>query len=152
MPNVYSKTWACGIKPTLTVFNKIDGLTQPSDGQAQHEAAFDTGRLVGRSPGGVRRTGQGMSGPGCFCISAKHGIGIDPLLEEIARLSSLDQEVIEVEVPLDSGELMAWLRRSGTVIEETYTETGVQVATRVSAKVAGQLKKRLAQTSRSAQV
>ena len=53
-------------------------------------------------------------------------------------------------MPLGSGELLAWLRRSGTVIEETYTETGVQVATRVSAKVAGQLKKRLARADLSA--
>ncbi len=138
-------------KPTLTVFNKIDGLTPPSDGQARHAAAFDTDDWWGAPPAGTTN-GPGCERDGVFRISAKHGIGIDPLLEAIARLSSLDQEVIELEVPLDSGELMAWLRRSGTVIEETYTETGVQVATRVSAKVAGQLKKRLAQTSRSAQV
>ena len=63
--NVYSKTWGVRNKPTLTVFNKIDGLTQPSDGQAQHEAAFDTDDWWGAPPAGTPN-GQGMSGPGCF--------------------------------------------------------------------------------------
>ncbi len=137
-------------KPTITVFNKIDGLTQTADGKAQRDAEFDTGDWWGASPAGTPN-GRDYDRDRVFRISAKHGIGIEPLVEAIARLCSLDQEVIEVEVPLGSGELMAWLRRSGTVIEETYTETCVQVSTRVSAKVAGQLKKRLAQTGQFVQ-
>ena len=79
-----------------------------------------------------------------YRISAKKGTGIPPLLEEIARRLTADQNLIQLELPLGSGELLAWLRRSGTVLEETYTDTCVQVAARVSAKVAGQLQKRLA--------
>lgn len=137
-------------KPTITVFNKIDGLTQPSNGKVHDDDEFDTDNWWG-SPARTMN-GREYDRDRVFRISARQGIGIDPLVEEIARLCTLDQEVIEVEVPLGSGALMAWLRRSGTVIEETYTETCVQVATRVSAKVAGQLKKRLAQTGQSAKV
>ncbi len=138
-------------KPTVTVFNKIDGLAQASDDKAHCHDEFDMDDWWGSSS--VRTTnGREYDRDRVFRISAKQGIGIEPLVEEIARLCTLDQEVIEVEVPLGSGDLMAWLRRSGTVIEETYTETCVQVATRVSAKVAGQLKKRLAQTRQHAKV
>ena len=136
-------------KPTITVFNKIDRLTQPADGKVHYDDEFDTDDWWSSPPARVTN-GREDDRDREFRISAKQGIGIDPLVEEIARLCTLDQEVIEVEVPLGSGELMAWLRRSGTVIEETYTETGVQVVTRVSAKVAGQLKKRLAQADLSA--
>ena len=138
-------------KPTVTVFNKIDGLAQASDDKTHCHDEFDMDDWRGSSS--VRTTnGREYDRDGVFRISAKQGIGIEPLVEEIARLCTLDQEVIEVEVPLGSGDLMAWLRRNGTVIEETYTETCVQVATRVSAKVAGQLKKRLAQTRQHAKV
>ena len=138
-------------KPTVTVFNKIDGLTQTSDDKAHCDDEFDTDDWWGSHS--VRATnGRAYDRNRVFRISAKQGLGIDTLVEEIARLCTLDQEVIEVEVPLGSGALMAWLRRSGTVIEETYTETCVRVATRVSAKVAGQLKKRLTQTGQSAKV
>lgn len=138
-----------GNKPTITAFNKIDGLTQTADGKAQWDAECDADDWWG-APSASTMNGRDYDRDRVLHLSAKHGIGIAPLVEEIARLCSLDQEVIEVEVPLGSGELMAWLRRSGTVIEETYTETGVQVAMRVSAKVAGQLKKRLAQADLSA--
>ncbi len=138
-------------KPTVTVLNKIDGLAQTSDDKAHCHDAFDMDDWWGSSS--VRTTnGREYDRDSVFRISAKQGTGIEPLVEEIARLCTLDQKVIEVEVPLGSGDLMAWLRRSGTVIEETYTETCVQVATRVSAKVAGQLKKRLAQTRQHAKV
>ena len=140
-----------GNTPTITVFNKIDGLTQTSNGKVHDDDVFDTADWWG-SPPARTMNGREYDRDRVFRISAKQGIGIDPLVEEIARLCTLGQEVIEVEVPLGSGALMAWLRRSGTVIEETYTETCVQVATRVSAKVAGQLKKRLAQTGQSAKV
>ncbi len=138
-------------KPTIAIFNKIDELPQTSNDKAHCDDEFDMDDWWGSSS--ARTTnGREYDRDRVFRISAKQGTGIKPLVEEIARLCTLDQEVIEVEVPLGSGDLMAWLRRSGTVIEETYTETCVQVATRVSAKVAGQLKKRLAQTRQSAKV
>ena len=137
--------------PTITVFNKIDGLTQRSEDKAHSVAGFDTDAWWGSPPARVTN-GREYNRERVFHISAKQGVGIAPLVKEIARLSNLDQEVIEVELPLGSGALMAWLRRSATVIEETYTETSVRVATRVSAKVAGQLKKRLTQTGQRVKV
>lgn len=136
-----------GNKPLITVFNKVDGLPQASDCPVQPDivsAADDWGG----SPQATN--GRGYDRDKAFRISAKHGIGIAPLVQEIARLCTLDQELIRIELPFDSSALLAWLRRSGTVIEETYTETCVQVSTRVSAKVAGQLKKRLAQAGQLA--
>ena len=133
----------------ITVLNKIDGLTQVSDCHAPCDAEFDADDwwVSPHTTNGRRHDRDTV-----FRISAKQGIGIDPLVAEIARVCTLDHELIQVELPLDSVDLMSWLRRSGVVIEEAYTETCVQVSTRVSAKVAGQLKKRLAQTGRVVQV
>ncbi len=86
---------------------------------------------------------QGLDSGVMYGVSAKKGTGIPPLLEEIARRLTVGQDLIQLELPLGSGELLAWLRRSGIMLEETYTDTCVQVAARVSTKVAGQLHKRL---------
>jgi hypothetical protein len=51
---------------------------------------------------------------------------------------------VRVELPLAAGKMLAWLRRSGKVLEEAYSETAVSVTALVSHKVAGQLRKQLA--------
>ena len=51
---------------------------------------------------------------------------------------------MHLDLPLGEGKVLAWLRRSGKVVEEAYTETTVSVTALVSNKVAGQLRKRLA--------
>jgi hypothetical protein len=51
---------------------------------------------------------------------------------------------VHCDLPLGAGGLLAWLRRSGKVVEEAYSETAVSVTALVSSKVAGQLRKRLA--------
>ena len=134
-----------GEKPIITVLNKIDGLTQAAEGENDLEDAW------WELPA-AQTNGRSYDADRVFRISAKRGTGLEPLVAEIARLCSLDQEELHFELPLNSGELMAWLRRSGAVIEETYTETCVQVGARVSAKVAGQLRKRLTRTGQIAPV
>ena len=127
-------------QPIITVLNKIDGLKTALDGHAGHEE----GDWWASS--GPVMNGRAENRDAAFRISAKQNMGIDPLVSEIARLCAMEQELLNIELPLGSGELLAWLRRSGAVIEETYTETCVQVSTRLSTKAAGQFRKRLAQT------
>ena len=129
-----------GQQPTITVLNKIDSLPQ-EDGT---DVRDDAGGAQGAFAPSLQVNDQERDSGAMYRVSAKRGTGIPPLLEEIARRLTLDQDLIQLELPLGSGELLAWLRRSGTVLEETYTDTCVQVAARVSAKVAGQLQKRLA--------
>ncbi len=123
-----------GQQPTITVLNKIDSLPHGGDAEVRDDGKFAPSLQV---------NSQELNSGGMYRVSAKKGTGVPPLLEEIARRLTADQNLIQLELPLGSGELLAWLRRSGTVLEETYTDTCVQVAARVSAKVAGQLQKRL---------
>jgi 50S ribosomal subunit-associated GTPase HflX len=64
----------------------------------------------------------------------------------IERRLEQNRELIHCELPLNAGQVVAWLRRSGKVVEEAYSETAISVTALVSNKIAGQLRKRLAAT------
>lgn len=119
-------------KLMLTVFNKLDRL--------QAETDEGNGRLpwcvTGEEPAGGEAS--------VFGISALTGTGLTPLLVAIARWLERGREKVHVDLPLGAGKLLAWLRRSGKVVEETYSDTAVSVTALVSEKVAGQLRKLLA--------
>lgn len=125
-----------GEKPTLYVFNKIDRLTR-------EEGAVSPWEGEGRA----KRESHPLNGdqvPTRFGISALTGEGLPTLLQGIVHWLEKDQEVVHCELPLTEGHLVAWLHRSGKVVEEAYSETAVRVTAHVSHKVAGQLRKRLA--------
>ena len=129
-----------GEKPTIFVFNKIDRLTReegvvhPWEGEERAE----------REPHPL----NGDRAPMSFGISALTGEELPTLLHGIAQWLEKEQEVVHCELPLTEGPLVAWLHRSGKVVEEAYSETAVSVTAHVSNKVAGQLRKRLAAITR----
>ncbi len=74
-------------------------------------------------------------------VSARNGAGLDRLLEAIARsFGGLRQEV-EVTLAADRGDLIAMARRDGEVLSEEYRDGVVAMRARVSAPVAGRLRK-----------
>lgn len=74
-------------------------------------------------------------------VSARNGAGLDRLLEAIARsFGGLRQEV-EVTLAADRGDLIAMARRDGEVLSEEYRDGVVAMRVRVSAPVAGRLRK-----------
>lgn len=119
-----------GDKPTIAVFNKLDQL--PDNEETDHP--WEDGEHV--------RSGDRTLSS--FGISALTGAGMPALLRGIARWLEQEREVVHCELPLTEGQLVAWLHRSGKVVEEAYSETSVSVTALVSSKVAGQLRKRLA--------
>ncbi len=124
----------------ITVLNKVD---KPSVGKASTEGPWtcprDEETFIDFLPS------EQLGGEGAyFEVSAKYGLGMEPLLAEISRLLAADQKLVELELPIGNTNLIAWLRDKGTVIEETYTDTCVRISTMLSVKTAGQLKKRLA--------
>jgi GTPase len=125
-----------GEKPTIYVFNKLDRLPADEDAAPPWECG-----------GRDRRTLNGDATFASFGVSALTGQGMPAFLDGIARWLEKEQEVVHCELPLTEGQLVAWLHRSGKVVEEAYSETGVSVTARVSNKVAGQLRKRLAALS-----
>jgi GTP-binding protein HflX len=105
--------------PRLMVLNKADRLPR------------------GQGPG-VRCDDNGASP--CL-ISARTGAGIPALLAAIEEALRGSRERVHVCVPLERGDLVARLRRSGGVLQEEYREDCIVVTAVVPAKLAGQVRK-----------
>jgi GTP-binding protein HflX len=84
--------------------------------------------------------------PDSISISAKNSDGLDALLEAIARQLAGSREEISVTLPARRGDLLAMARRDGEVLSEEYNDGLVSMRARVSAPVAGRLKKAAVET------
>jgi len=74
-------------------------------------------------------------------ISALRGEGLERLLTAIARNFSSLREEINVTLAADRGDLVAMARRDGEILSEEYRDGLVALSARVSAPVAGRLRK-----------
>ncbi|MGD9797507.1 MAG: GTPase HflX [Acidimicrobiia bacterium] len=101
--------------PELVVLNKID-LARVDPG--------DLARLLAAHEGAV-------------AISARTGEGVDELLHTIAdRLRALEQ-VVELRVPFERGDVLAGLHRDGEVLSEAADDGAMRVRARLDASTAG---------------
>src|SRR5579863_5011146 len=103
-----------GASPRIVVMNKAD-LAEPG---ANRNGAHDA-----------------------VSISALKGRGLGDLLEAIERHLGGSREEVSVTFPAKRGDLVAMARRDGEVISEEYRDGLVSVRARVSAPVAGRLRK-----------
>jgi GTP-binding protein HflX len=85
-------------KPTIMVFNKIDRF-ENGEWQNRFEVQF----------------------PHAIGVSAKTGIGIPALLEEVGAQLRPIREFLELKVPHDKAAVIARLHEVGQVIERNYT-------------------------------
>jgi GTP-binding protein HflX len=113
-----------GERPVIRALNKIDLL-----------------------PPGTPPPGAGPEAAG---ISARTGRGLAELLALVERRLALGLERVRCAVPSARGDVVAWLRRSGRVLEEYYRDGVVTITALVPPKVAGQLRKRLADVAEHA--
>jgi GTP-binding protein HflX len=107
------------LTPRVTVFNKSD-------------------RVVNGIPK------PATSGPACT-VSALTGTGVPELLREISTLLLAQQECLHVRIPVARSDLLAVLHRSGRVAEQLLDDGAFDVTAYVPTKVAGQVRKALAQ-------
>jgi GTP-binding protein HflX len=103
-----------GASPRLVVLNKADLLETPP-----------------RSPHGFETV----------AISALRGTGLERLLEAVARNLGDLREEVAITLPAVRGDLVAMARRDGEVLSEEYSDGVVAMRARVSAPVAGRLRK-----------
>ena len=107
--------------PTVLAWNKIDAVR---DGLvpriAGHPAVIDLVR-----------------------ISAATGASLPDLLAVIEGWLERGRVRLEVEVPAGRGDLLAWLHRGARILEERHADGVMHVTALASAKMAGQLRKRL---------
>ncbi len=112
-----------GETPTILAWNKID------------RAAVTPPREVGDHPPIVD----------VVAISAASGTGLDALLARVERWLDRERVRIEVTIPPSRGDLLAWLHRSAKIVTERYEDGTAVVTALATPKLAGQLKKRLAE-------
>jgi GTP-binding protein HflX len=109
-----------GTHPRITVFNKMDLL--PPDQRVP--------------------TGDGTA----CAISARTGAGIPGVLSAIDRALQSGRERLHIRIPASRGDLVARLRRAGTVLQEEYRDGHVEVTAVVPPKLAGQVRKSVERT------
>lgn len=90
----------CDGKPVINVMNKCDLVPELLDYP-----------LIGRS----------------VCISAKTGLGIDELLDEISTALPYKRRRVTVLVPFSDGSVLSEIRKNGIVYSEEYLENGVKI-------------------------
>jgi GTP-binding protein HflX len=103
-----------GNTPRLVVMNKIDLLEFPP------------------------RVANGFE---TVAVSARRAAGLDRLLEAIGRAFDGLRQEVAVTLAADRGDLIAMARRDGEVLSEEYRDGVVAMRARVSAPVAGRLRK-----------
>jgi GTPase len=103
--------------PTIRALNKVDVLPR----------------------GGV----PPATGPDAIGISARTGTGIPALLVAVEARLGRALERVTCTLPSARGDLVAWLRRSGRIVDERYDDGVVHLTALLPPKVAGQLRKRL---------
>jgi GTP-binding protein HflX len=109
-----------GERPILLALNKIDLL-----------------------PGGMLPPGVT---PEAIAISAGTGQGIGGLLAAVESHLTRGLERVRCALPSGRGDVLAWLRRAGLIVEEYYRDGTVTVTALVPPKVAGQLRKQVPTT------
>jgi GTPase len=78
---------------------------------------------------------------GPVTISALRSLGLENLLERIGRELGITRQEVAVTIAANRGDLIAMARREGEVISEEYRDGVVAMRARVSAPVAGRLRK-----------
>ena len=87
------------------------------------------------------------TGPDAVLVSARTGKDVVALMAAMEARLTVGLERVRCALPSGRGDVLAWLRRVGRVIEEYYRDGVVMVTALVPPKVAGQLRKRLPETA-----
>ena len=83
------------------------------------------------------------AGSDAVAISARTGQGVQELLQLIEARMTQGLERVSCELPSGRGDLVAWLRRTGRILEEYYRDGIVTVTALVPPRIAGKLRKEL---------
>lgn len=70
-------------------------------------------------------------------ISALNGCGIELLYEKIEENIKFKREIIELEIPYDKGNILSLLHQEGNVINEEYTDKGIQIKVEIDKTTIG---------------
>ena len=76
-------------------------------------------------------------------ISALWGWGLEQLSDQVEKILTANTEVVSLEVPYVMWDLVSEIRERGTVLKETYSNTGAKITCRLSRSDMARLSKKL---------
>ncbi|MDD2498883.1 MAG: GTPase HflX [Desulfitobacteriaceae bacterium] len=114
------KSLGAGEKPVLTVINKIDLI--------ENDAVLS--RLLRKFQPAV-------------AVSAEKNIGMDNLLQKIQEILPGELELVHVFLPFDQASFLTEIHAYGRVVEENYTELGIDITAYLDRRLANVLEKYL---------
>jgi len=109
------------VEEAIEVYNKIDLVDEP----AAMSIANETRRK-----------------PNLVCISALEGMGVSDVLEAIEARLAKDDLNLDLSLPFDAGEALAWLHEQGAVKSRNDDEDGMKLSLSISKADADRFEKR----------
>ncbi|HMA38208.1 MAG TPA: GTPase HflX [Chloroflexia bacterium] len=127
-------------KPRIVALNKIDKLIGQERVPAAGAPANGAGPGSAPSPGAegdlAARLVAEMGIPADYVpVSAQRRIGLDRLLARIEADLNQSLLAVTVHIPYSQGDLVAEFHRKGTVLAESYDETGTVIAGRLPVRL-----------------
>jgi GTPase len=107
-------------KPVLHVFNKIDRLEEAGLLALQERAREVVGEAI--------------------FVSAATEDGLEPLRRALLGALRMKRPIVEVEIPVTDGRLLAEIHRSGDVLEQSQRDGVIVLRARLDAPTAGRLR------------
>jgi GTP-binding protein HflX len=129
--DVSRDTWSEQVRVVEDVLREIDAGERPVLLALNKVDLLPGGRPPPEAPAGA------------VAISARTTRGIEALLGAMEAHFTRGLERVRCALPSGRGDLIAWLRRTGRIVEEYYRDGIVTVTALVPPKVAGQLRKQL---------
>lgn len=79
--------------------------------------------------------------PQALLVSARNGVGIDGLVDEIARSLPTPEVLVDKVIPYTRGELVARAHEDGQVLTEEHLASGTRLVARVSQELAAAMRR-----------
>jgi GTP-binding protein HflX len=105
--------------PRVLALNKIDLLDEPNRLDVIRTALYEYEAVVP--------------------VSAKTGAGLKSLMLQIESTLSLSMRTIRVLIPYSRGDLVAYIHERGLILNDTHTENGIILETRLPPDVAARI-------------
>src|SRR5699024_4779472 len=70
-------------------------------------------------------------------VSALNGIGMDELLAKIEQYLQNKRRIMQLEIPYEKGSIVSNLHQSGNILDEKYTEHGIQIKVEMDTDLVG---------------
>jgi GTPase len=110
------KDMKCDSKPVIEIWNKIDLTPELSPGKIENNEQRN-----------------------CIAVSAKNGLGLDVLMEELIAFEASRTTTVTLQIPYRKSDIVANIQKSGDVFDLAYQEEYVMITASICKELARKL-------------